>query len=124
MQLAAEVPAATLADTLGITPRTAVRWAAEAGGNWTTPRVPGLLLLLVVQCASEYIGTRETLARQRKSSEMYQCPRQATGMVGHLRQDAADRARGDPLQLGLRGADLHQHQGHGFFLSRKRSRRF
>jgi hypothetical protein len=36
MQLAAEVPAAILADTLGITPRTAVRWAAEAGGNWTT----------------------------------------------------------------------------------------
>ncbi len=36
MQLAAEVPAAILADTLGITPRTAVRRAAEAGGNWTT----------------------------------------------------------------------------------------
>ena len=36
MQLAAKVPAAILADTLGITPRTAVRWAAEAGGNWTT----------------------------------------------------------------------------------------
>jgi len=36
LQLAAEVPAAVLADTLGLTPRTAVRWAAHAAGNWTT----------------------------------------------------------------------------------------
>lgn len=35
LQLAAEVPAAVLADTLGLTPRTAVRWAAHAAGNWT-----------------------------------------------------------------------------------------
>lgn len=36
LQLAAEVPAAVLADILGLTPRTAVRWATHAGGNWTT----------------------------------------------------------------------------------------
>ena len=36
LQLAAQVPAVVLADTLGLTPRTAVRWATHAAGNWTT----------------------------------------------------------------------------------------
>jgi hypothetical protein len=35
MQLAAEVPAAVLADTIGIDARTAVRWTKTAGGDWT-----------------------------------------------------------------------------------------
>jgi hypothetical protein len=35
LQLAADVPAAVLADTLGLTPRTAVRWSHHAGGDWT-----------------------------------------------------------------------------------------
>jgi hypothetical protein len=35
LQLAAEVPAAVLADTLGINPQTAVRWIKTAGGDWT-----------------------------------------------------------------------------------------
>jgi hypothetical protein len=34
LQLAAEVPAAVLADTLNIHRRTAVRWSQHAGGNW------------------------------------------------------------------------------------------
>lgn len=35
IQLAAEIPAVVLADTLGIHPRTATDWAEKAGGNWT-----------------------------------------------------------------------------------------
>jgi hypothetical protein len=35
LQLAAEIPAAVLADTVGITPNTAVRWIKTAGGDWT-----------------------------------------------------------------------------------------
>jgi hypothetical protein len=35
LQLAAEVPAAVLADTIGIDPKTAVRWTKTAGGDWT-----------------------------------------------------------------------------------------
>jgi acyl carrier protein len=35
LQLAAEVPAAVLADTLGLHPSTAVRWTKAAGGDWT-----------------------------------------------------------------------------------------
>jgi hypothetical protein len=35
IQLAAEVPAAVLADMLGIHPGTATRWVGRAGGNWT-----------------------------------------------------------------------------------------
>lgn len=34
LQLAAELPAAVLADTLGITHSTAVRWTKTAGGDW------------------------------------------------------------------------------------------
>jgi hypothetical protein len=32
--LAAQVPAAVLADALGINPTTAVNWAHDAGSNW------------------------------------------------------------------------------------------
>lgn len=35
LQLAAEIPAAVLADTLGITPSTAVRWTQTTAGDWT-----------------------------------------------------------------------------------------
>ncbi len=35
LQLAAEVPAAVLADLLGLTASTATKWAQLAGGNWT-----------------------------------------------------------------------------------------
>ena len=35
LQLAATVPAAVLADTLGIDAKTAVRWTKTAGGDWT-----------------------------------------------------------------------------------------
>lgn len=35
LDLAAEVPAAFLADLLGISPQTAVRWAQASGGEWT-----------------------------------------------------------------------------------------
>jgi hypothetical protein len=35
LQLAAEVPAAVLADLLGLNPSTATRWVQLAGGNWT-----------------------------------------------------------------------------------------
>jgi hypothetical protein len=35
LQLATEVPAAVLADTLGIDAKTAVRWTKTAGGDWT-----------------------------------------------------------------------------------------
>ena len=34
-QLAAELPPAILASTLGIHPNTAARWSGTAGGNWT-----------------------------------------------------------------------------------------
>lgn len=36
MHLGARLPAAVLADLLGITPSTAVRWVRAAGGDWTT----------------------------------------------------------------------------------------
>ena len=35
LELAAEVPAAFLADLLGISAQTAVRWAQASGGEWT-----------------------------------------------------------------------------------------
>lgn len=35
IQLAAEIPAVVLADTLGIHPKTAADWAEKAGGNWS-----------------------------------------------------------------------------------------
>lgn len=35
LQLAAEVPAAVLADLLGLNPNTAIKWVQLAGGNWT-----------------------------------------------------------------------------------------
>jgi hypothetical protein len=35
LQLAAEVPAAVLADLLGLNPSTAIKWVQLAGGNWT-----------------------------------------------------------------------------------------
>lgn len=35
LELAAEVPAAFLADLLGLSPQTAVRWAQASGGEWT-----------------------------------------------------------------------------------------
>lgn len=35
LQLATEVPAAVLADTLGLSANTAVRWTKTAGGDWT-----------------------------------------------------------------------------------------
>ena len=35
LELAAEVPAAFLADLLGISSQTAVRWAQASGGEWT-----------------------------------------------------------------------------------------
>ena len=34
--LAARLPAAVLADLLGIHPNTAVRWVRAAGGDWTS----------------------------------------------------------------------------------------
>ena len=34
LQLAAQVPAAILGDTLGLTPRTAVHWTAQGAGRW------------------------------------------------------------------------------------------
>ncbi|BCB89199.1 hypothetical protein Psuf_065120 [Phytohabitans suffuscus] len=36
IQLAAEIPPAMLAGTLGIHPTTAVKWTKLAGGNWTS----------------------------------------------------------------------------------------
>ena len=35
LQLAAEVPAAILADLLHLSPGTATRWTRDAGGNWS-----------------------------------------------------------------------------------------
>jgi hypothetical protein len=35
MQLAAQLPAAVLAELLGLHPNTAVRWVSQAGGDWT-----------------------------------------------------------------------------------------
>ncbi|MCA1702148.1 MAG: hypothetical protein LC808_02305 [Actinobacteria bacterium] len=36
MHLGARLPAAVLADLLGVAPTTAVRWVRTAGGDWTT----------------------------------------------------------------------------------------
>ena len=33
--LAAQVPAAVLADTLNLAPTTAVKWVSDAGGDWS-----------------------------------------------------------------------------------------
>ena len=46
-QLAAEVPAAVLAELLQLTPGTATRWTRDAGGDWSRyaaelAREPGL----------------------------------------------------------------------------------